>query len=130
MKKSLLILLSLSLILTVFIFFGTSNSSIAYATRNDTDDIYGSWMMMEDENVLFQFNKDGTGVYTSLSEIEEYTYIYDGKTHNLEFPDSTTGVLANYNYVCYVCDNGMILSITETGLYKDEHPQIYILRKL
>ena len=45
MKKSLSILLSLSLILTVFVFFVTSNSSIAYAARNDTDDIYGSWMM-------------------------------------------------------------------------------------
>ncbi len=130
MKKSLSILLSLSLILTVFVFFVTSNSSIAYAAKNDTDEIYGSWMMGEDEHVLFQFNKDGTGVYTNCAEIEEFTYIYDRKTHNLEFPDSTTGVLANYNYVCYVCDNGMILSITDTGLNKDKDPQIFILRKL
>ena len=132
MKKTLSVFLTICLVLSGLFVFSIGNcTTIAYAAKNTSDEIVGSWLMMNEEDVLFQFKNDGTGVFTDCDEVVEYTYSFDEESHSLVFDGTDVYLLKNYSFSCYICGNGMIVSIAQNGenTYNSD-PDIYILQRM
>ena len=125
MKKTISIVLSLCLLLSVIAFVFSNNTKAYAAAKTENKEITGSWSATEDGGIVFQFRANGTGIYTDCYDLIQFKYTFDSDTHSLKLKDKEEYFI-DREFKCYICGNGMILAEIYSYDDEEEDPDVTI----